>query len=96
MTAPVSDEGQKPALPQPPDGLWLICPVCKKLSPAGTDFCQHCWGASLNSVKPMMYEEAVTLTQQLVRSKKQHRMMRIALIVILPILITVGAAFLYI
>jgi hypothetical protein len=44
----------------------------------------------------MMYEEAVTLTQQLVRSKKQHRMMRIALIVILPILITVGAAFLYI
>ena len=96
MTAPVSDEGQKPALPQPPDGLWLICPVCKKLNPAGTDFCRHCWGASLNSVNPMTYEEAVTLTQQLVRSKKQHRMMRIALIVIIPLLITVGAAFLYI
>ena len=94
MTTPVSDEGQKPA--RSPDGLWLVCPVCKKLNPAGTEYCQHCWGASLNSVKAMTFEEATAFTNQLVKSKKQHRILRIALIVIIPLIITTGAGLWYI
>jgi outer membrane protein assembly factor BamB len=27
---------------------YLICPVCHQTNPAGTKFCEHCWGAALN------------------------------------------------
>ena len=81
---------------QRPEGLWLVCPVCKKLNPAGTEFCKYCWGASLNSAEPMPYEAATAYARQLLQNKKKHRMTRIALFVIIPLLITAGAALLYI
>jgi outer membrane protein assembly factor BamB len=96
VTTTGSDEGQRPDAPQPSNGLWLVCPVCKKLNPAGTEFCKHCWGASLNSAEPMPYKEAMAFAQLLLQNKKKYRMTWIALFIIIPLLITVGSALLYI
>jgi outer membrane protein assembly factor BamB len=97
MSTSKSDEGQKPASLPPPDGLWLVCPVCKKLNPAGTEYCRYCWGASLNSVRPMTYEQATTASKQSVKSKKQHRGARIAIIiaVVLILLLAAGLRYIY-
>ena len=91
-----SDNGQKPDVPQPPQGLWLVCPVCKKINPAGTEFCKYCWGASLNSAEPMPYKAAAAYAQQLLQHKQHRRMTRIVLFVVMPLLLTAGAALLYI
>ncbi len=96
MTMSGSNTGQKPDAPQPPEGLWLVCPVCKKLNPAGTEFCKYCWGASLNSAEPMAYEAAAAYAQQLLQHNKKRRMTRIALFVIIPLLITAAGALRYI
>jgi len=96
MSIPNSDEGQKPNSPQPPEGLWLVCPVCKKLNPAGTEYCRYCWGASLNSVQPMTYDQAAASSKQSVKSKKQHSGVRIAIIALIVLVILLGTGFRYI
>ena len=96
MSAPNSEEGRKPDSQQPPDGLWLVCPVCKKLNPAGTEYCRYCWGASLNSVRPMTFEQATASSKQSVKSKKQRRGARIAIIVVAVLIVLLGAGLSYI
>ena len=96
MSNSSSDEGKKTPSPQPPNDLWLICPVCKQPNPAGTAYCSHCWGASLNSVKPMTSEEVEDFNKQRLKRTKRRRIFRIALIVLIPVVILLGAGFLYI
>ncbi len=43
---------------------WVICPVCHKPNPAGTRFCQHCWGAILNQDEPVTEEELEEITRR--------------------------------
>ena len=96
MTQSGSDEGQKPDSPPPPDGLWLVCPVCKKLNPAGTEYCRYCWGASLNSQQPMTYEQAAASSKRSVKIKKQHRGARIAIIIAVVLIVLSGTGLSYI
>ena len=96
MSAPNSDEGQKLDSPQPPGGLWRVCPVCKKLNPDGIEYCRYCWGASLNSVKSMTYAEAIVSSKQSVKSKKQRSSTRIAIIALVALIILLGTGFRYI
>jgi len=96
MSTPNSDEEQKPNSTQSQDGLWLVCPVCKKLNPAGTEYCRYCWGASLNSVEPMTYAEAMLSSKQSVKSKKQRSIVRIVLIALVALMILLGTGFRYI
>jgi len=72
---------------------WSVAsmPVCKKTESSRTEFCKHCWGASLNSAEPMPYKEAMAFAQLLLQNKKKHRMTWIALFIIIPLLITVGS-----
>jgi len=50
--------------------LWVICPVCHQANPVGTQFCKHCWGASLRSVSPVSAQEAgKTSKRRLLRVK---------------------------
>jgi len=37
--------------------LWVICPVCHKANPAGTRYCEYCWGAVIHPDVPMTSEE---------------------------------------
>jgi outer membrane protein assembly factor BamB len=52
---------------------WVICPVCHKGNPAGTRFCQHCWGAVLHpdaSITTEELEEANKRRQRYLRRRK--------------------------
>ena len=43
---------------------WVICPVCHKGNPAGTRFCQHCWGAILTKQSEVTSEELAEATRR--------------------------------
>jgi len=90
-----SDEGQRPDAPQPSNGLWLVCPVCKKLNPAHR-ILQTLLGSIVEFSGTDAYKEAMAFAQLLLQNKKKHRMTWIALFIIIPLLITVGSALLYI
>ncbi len=47
------------------DKLWVMCPVCHKANPAGTRYCQHCWGAVIHP--------EVTVTSEEVEAATRHR-----------------------
>ena len=62
---------------------WIICPVCRKGNPAGTRFCQHCWGAILNpdaEVSSEEMEEATKRRESYLRRRKVIRITSIAVI----------------
>jgi len=97
MTSSGSDEENKTASTQSQDDLWLVCPVCKQLNPASAHFCQHCWGASLNKVKPMSREEADNFVIQWKKTTKHRRNVRITVIglVSLVLILLVGSWYIY-
>jgi len=65
---------------RPETEYWLICPVCNKPNPAGTRFCQYCWGAALGSQKPVSTQELEgILEQRQARIRRHKRAIRIAL-----------------
>ncbi len=43
--------------PKSEQKLWVICPVCHKSNPAGTRYCEHCWGAVIHPEIPLTAEE---------------------------------------
>jgi outer membrane protein assembly factor BamB/predicted nucleic acid-binding Zn ribbon protein len=82
--------------PLPEDQYWIICPVCHKPNPAGSRFCEHCWGAALHSDRPVSTEEMQALMkrhQAYIRRRKVIRRLTVTLVpllilaaVVLPIL----------
>jgi len=64
----------------PETEYWLICPVCNKPNPAGTRFCQHCWGAALGSQKPLSTQELEgVIERRQARIRRRKRAVRITL-----------------
>ncbi len=62
--------------------LWVICPVCHEANPAGTRFCQHCWGAMLHGDNPITTEELEEVTRHrkaYLKRKKRIKMAAIGL-----------------
>ncbi len=53
-----------PRNPQSEEEQWLICPICKQPNPADVLHCQHCWGASLHSAKPISSAELARVMQR--------------------------------
>jgi outer membrane protein assembly factor BamB len=90
-----SDETKKPDSPHPPDGLWLICPICKQPNPAGTEYCKHCWGASLHSVVAVTKQEADDFAKQWMKTKKRRPIKRVLFYVLVPLILLLAAGFLY-
>jgi hypothetical protein len=52
---------------------WIVCPVCHKGNPVGTQFCRHCWGAVLNPETEVTSEQLAEVNrrrQSYLRRKK--------------------------
>jgi len=64
---------------------WIICPVCHKGNPAGTRFCQHCWGAILTQQSEVSSEELEEAMRKREAYLKRRKIIKIA---------TTGLAFL--
>lgn len=68
--------------------IWLVCPICKKANPAGTLYCQFCWGPSLYSVKPVTSIELEEIIQrQETRQKRLSVLRTMAVAIIAPLLL---------
>ena len=93
---PDSSGAKKQDSHQALDGLWLICPICKQPNTAGTEYCKYCWGASLNSIKPMTKQEADDFSQKWMRRIKHRRIMRIPFIITVTLILLLTAGFLYV
>jgi len=52
---------------------WVICPVCSKPNPAGTRFCEYCWGAAISQDNPLTSEELERVLQRLENRSKFRR-----------------------
>ena len=64
---------------------WIICPVCRKGNPAGTRFCQHCWGAILNPEAEVSSEEMKEATKRRESYLRRKKITRIASITIIAL-----------
>ena len=64
---PVSDEER-----------WVICPVCHKGNPAGTRFCQHCWGAMISPDSEVTTEELRKITRKRESYLRRKKIFKIA------------------
>jgi len=60
--------------------LWVICPVCRKGNPAGTRFCQHCWGALIPQDSPITAEELKEVNRRREAYLKRKKVIRLAII----------------
>jgi len=78
---------------QPEPQRWVICPVCKKANPAGTKFCEYCWGAAINQDNPLTNEELEELNrhQEIYLKRKKKFNLAVTGFVLLA---TIGAIFL--
>jgi outer membrane protein assembly factor BamB len=75
-------------------GLWVICPVCHKANPAGTRFCQYCWGAAIHAKTVLTSEELEETTRRYEVSLKRRKKLKVAAISITPVVV-LAAAFLF-
>lgn len=57
--------------------LWVICPVCHKANPAGTRFCQHCWGAWIHPDIPITSEELKEVTRRREAYLKRKKVIKV-------------------
>lgn len=59
----------------PENELWVICPVCHKGNPAGTQFCKHCWGALIHPDSPVLTSQGVkeAISRRLAYLKRKKR-----------------------
>jgi outer membrane protein assembly factor BamB len=78
----------------PENELWLICPVCKHPNPAGREFCQKCWGATLNSVKPVSTREKDEILEQWYSQLKRKKKIKLITIGIISLIALISATFL--
>jgi len=60
--------------------LWVICPVCHKGNPAGTRFCQHCWGALIPQDTPLTAEELKEVNRRREAYLKRKKKIKLAII----------------
>ncbi len=60
---------------------WVVCPVCLKANPAGTEYCKYCWGASLGSQTPVPEEELERVIQSAKRNLRRRKITRRAVII---------------
>ena len=66
--------------PNPETNLSIICPVCHQANPVGTEFCKHCWGASLRSVSPVSSQEARKFSKRRLFRVKIRKVLKVAAI----------------
>jgi outer membrane protein assembly factor BamB len=57
--------------------LWVICPVCHKANPAGTRFCEHCWGAAIHQDTPLTADELEKVNRRREAYLKRRKIFRI-------------------
>ena len=60
--------------------LLVICPVCHRPNPLGTQFCKHCWGAALHSVRPVSLQEAEEMSKRRLFRLKCRRVIKAVII----------------
>ncbi len=73
---------------------WVICPVCHKSNPAGTRFCQHCWGAVIPQDIAVTTEELRELTRRREAYLKRKKRIKLASAVGLPLLAVLAIVYL--
>jgi len=78
----------------PENHLWIVCPVCYKLNPAGTHFCQHCWGAILHAGSPLSYEKAQEISRRKLFYLKFRKVIKVAAISLASLITVAGATYL--
>ena len=71
---------------------FLICPICDGINPAGSKFCEHCWGAALNQDKAYTKEELVQVLEERDRYHKKRRRIRMGIFGSVGVVIVVLAA----
>ncbi len=71
----------------PESELWVICPVCRKGNPAGTRFCQHCWGAVIHPDIPVTSEELEEITGRRQAYLKWRKRIKVIAISLAPLII---------
>ncbi|MBI3930499.1 MAG: PQQ-binding-like beta-propeller repeat protein [Chloroflexi bacterium] len=62
---------------KPETELWVVCPVCHKPSPAGTEFCKNCWGAIIHAGKPVSYEKAQKISKRWLFYRKRRKTIKV-------------------
>jgi len=79
---------------KPETELWVICPVCYKPNPAGTEFCKHCWGAIIHSDSPVSYEKAQEISKRRLFYHKLRKTIKVSTISLTCLIILACAVFL--
>jgi eukaryotic-like serine/threonine-protein kinase len=77
--------------------LWVMCPVCHKANPAGSEFCQFCWGAVIHPGKPLTTEEMQHILKHFEDSRKRMKTLKIGAIIggVLGVLLVIFFSFYY-
>jgi eukaryotic-like serine/threonine-protein kinase len=57
---------------------WVICPVCNKANPAGTRFCEYCWGAAIKQDNPLTTEELEEVISRLEKRSKLKKKIKLS------------------
>lgn len=73
---------------------WVICPVCHKGNPAGTRFCQHCWGAIISQDAQITTEELQRVNRKRESYLRRKKIFKIALSCIAS-LVVIGGIFIF-
>jgi outer membrane protein assembly factor BamB len=79
---------------KPETDLWVICPVCHKPSPAGTEFCKNCWGAIIHAGSPVSYEKAQEISKRRLSYQKLRKTIKTTAISLAALSILAFAVFL--
>ncbi len=77
----------------PESELWVICTVCNKANPAGTRFCQHCWGAVIHSDTPLTSEEMEEVTKRRRAYLKRRKTIKVIATSLASLLVSVSVAY---
>jgi outer membrane protein assembly factor BamB len=87
----VDSSPEKPEAEPIEEEQWLVCPVCKQPNPVGTPHCQHCWGASLYSVKPVTTEELkVIMAQEQARARHRNLIKIVSVSILAPVMLSMA------
>jgi outer membrane protein assembly factor BamB/predicted nucleic acid-binding Zn ribbon protein len=89
-------ENEEPVEEESKDEKYLICPVCNKANPAGTRFCQYCWGAALHQDEAMTAEETATTLVRREQHTKRWKRIRFGIIGVIAAVIIGFVLFVFI
>lgn len=78
---------------KPETDLWVTCPVCHKPSPAGTEFCKHCWGAIIHADNSVSYEKAQEISKRELSYLKRRKTIKVIAISLTSLIVLASVVY---